>query len=1579
MVKPDWDKFKAKFSENPQENLEWFCYLLFCKEFDQPLGMFRYKNQSAIETDPITIEDQVIGWQAKFYDSTLSNHKDEILKSIINAKRYYPDITKLLFYTNQEWGQNKGRKPQGLKDIEAEAKKLALTLVWRTASFFESEFVSKDNILIAQYFFSFDRSVFEVIEDQKKHTQNILQEIQTCISFRQKRFEIDRNDLLDEIKDKSHKVIIINGVGGVGKTVLIKKLYEQVKDEIPFYVFKATEFELRSINELFVGLSFYEFSQVHADVNEKIVVIDSSEKLLDLKNSDPFKEFLSEIIKNRWKIIFTTRDNYLEDLNFQFLEIFNIVPVKINVKRLEVEDLFASSKEHSFFLPKDEKLLDLIRNPFYLNEYLKFYDEKEELQYQQFKNKLWNQNIRKSKTERENCFLRLSFQRANEGQFYVNPNCESNTLDELVKDGLLGYESAGYFITHDIYEEWGLEKIIESEFIKKSKNSEFFQRIGKSLPVRRSFRNWLSEKLLLNDEDIKIFIEDAIENNHLENFWKDEIFVSVLLSDYSRRFFDLFTNELLADELKLLKKLTILLRLACKEIDESLSRFFNVGGTDLLSSKYVFTKPKGQGWKELIKFAYENIEEIGLKDINFILPIIHDWNNSNKIGETTKYSSLIALKYYKWSIDEQSYLSGDDTKNQIIQTVFYGASEVQAELIEIFESVIQNNWKYPVDPYYDLSITMLTELEGLSASRLFPKYVLKIAELFWVYTPNTDVINHFYSDSGIGVEKYFGLETSHAEYLPASAYQTPIYWLLKHSFKETLDFIINFVNRAVLAYVNSEFDGSVKKVKLVFENEEREQWISHCLWNMYRGTGSPVSPYLLQSIHMALEKFFLEMAENIDTKLLEHWLLYLLKNSESASISAVVTSIVLAYPDKTFDVAKVLFNTKEFISFDTDRYASDLTIQNQYSFMTGLNPKHKLYEDERIKTCDDKHRKQALEHQFLHYQLFRNEGVDEETAIQRQNILWEILDRYYQEIPEENEQTDVDKTWRIFLARMDRRKISITTKEIEEGILFEFNPELDSGLRNFSKNSTSKASDSFKFMSLKLWSTLKFRNDERYKEYDQYENNPKLALNEAKEITERLNSIVSSSKNEKNIAEHEFFILSNYAIPTYVCAVLFRDHYAELNSNEREYCKAILIKSALVSLCPDYQYQISDGVEAAISLLPNLLRCFPEEEETIKTILLLTLFLEFPAGGFFSNARFNIFTIHAIRSLWKDNLSDAQSLLIGYLLLAPHFEDYMKRLREENHKKGNHHLIGYKLLPEFYDENKLLFNKVFGNKIILNDINQICDLNLSILKTAFLLIPSRINNKDVEKITKTIISIFAQKLPLDRRKNNIEYDVKHDFLEGYAYFILGLETNDIQEFINPFIENFNTSEVFADLFQEFVIAEAKIGSYNSFWVVWNLFKEKVIGICEKGDRYWPTEKIVKSYLFAHPYWKEDLKKWQSLKDNDKRFFNEISKKIGPSPSALYAISMLLDGIGNHYLDDGIIWISNMLKNNNELFDLELEKNTIYYIENIVRKYMFRNLDKAKKTKSIKDSIIVILDFLIARGSVVGYMVRESII
>ncbi len=358
---------------------------------------------------------------------------------------------------------------------------------------------------------------------------------------------------------------------------------------------------LRNLDDFFTGYSFQDFLNGHSSEKSKIIVIDSAERLLDLKNEDPFREFLSILIKENWKVIFTTRDNYLENLNFQFFEIYKIAPLNINIQNLEVKELNTISIAYHFSLPKDEKLLNLIRNPFYLSEYLKFYKEGEQTNYIDFKDKLWNKTIIKSKPAREQCFLKIAFQRASSGQFFINPNCESEILDnELKKDGILGYEPPlGYFITHDIYEEWALEKNIESEFTKKTNTETFFQNIGSSLPLRRAFRKWMSEKLLLQDKVVKDFIEQTIKNKDVEPFWKDEILVSVLLSDFSCTFFDFFKSELLTApekvvtynnsskvvqslnidykyEESLLHRIFFMLRIACKEADDEFFRQLGV-------------------------------------------------------------------------------------------------------------------------------------------------------------------------------------------------------------------------------------------------------------------------------------------------------------------------------------------------------------------------------------------------------------------------------------------------------------------------------------------------------------------------------------------------------------------------------------------------------------------------------------------------------------------------------------------------------------------------------------------------------------------------------------------------------------------------------------------------------------------------------------------------------------------------------------------------------------------------------------------------------------------------------------------
>ena len=91
------------------------------------------------------------------------------------------------------------------------------------------------------------------------------------------------------------------------------------------------------------------------------------------------------------------------------------------------------------------------------------------------------------------------------------------------------------------------------------------------------------------------------------------------------------------------------------------------------------------------------------------------------------------------------------------------------------------------------------------------------------------------------------------------------------------------------------------------------------------------------------------------------------------------------------------------------------------------------------------------------------------------------------------------------MARMDRRKMKITTKEKDEGIEISFNPEIDPKLKQYSEEAIKKNSEHMKYVTLKLWASYKREKDERYKNYGMYEDNPQIALQETKEIINKLN------------------------------------------------------------------------------------------------------------------------------------------------------------------------------------------------------------------------------------------------------------------------------------------------------------------------------------------------------------------------------------------------------------------------------------------------------------------------------------------
>ncbi|RTL55636.1 MAG: hypothetical protein EKK46_06255 [Rhodocyclaceae bacterium] len=1611
IVEANWGNFRAKFNGREQKAFEWLCSMLFYKEHGHSTGALRYFNQPGIEAEPVIVGADVIGFQAKFIDTGLSSYTAKLTGAIDTAKARHPKLTQLYFYVNVDFGMSK--KP-GVKDppykteIEEHANSKGVAITWKTASFFETPFVCETNANIASNFFTLSTGVIDFVQEISRHTAAVLAPIRSAIVVEGKSIKIDRRALVARLKDTLSKssLVIISGDAGVGKTAVIKDLYDEVKAKTPFFVFKATEFNVPHVNQLFKdygAFTFSDFLREHEEFAEKYIVIDSAEKLTDLVRPEVFQEFLSTLLSGGWKIFFTTRLSYLDDLKYAFIELYNTPFEPLNIPGLTQDELVELSVANEFSLPESERLRKFLQNPFYLNEYLRI-DAKgnQNTSYAEFRESIWNRQIAHSSYQKDNihrkreeCFFEIACKRAASGHFFVTIDGQSEALRQLEADEIIKFDSraGGYFITHDIYEEWALERTIERSFRGTTDYEHFYQEIGDALAIRRSFRGWLSEKLGANDGDAARLIEVTVSNDAIPGYWRDEAVVAALLSNYSGAFIQYFEKKLLespprvveqgqpsfaisissdlfAYEKSLLRRILFLIRIACKDVDQALLSALEKLQDGQIGFSSIMTKPKGSGWASVIDFLNRNKAKVALHYMHAILPMLDDWNRYTKKGETTKAATEIALYYLDdlTKDGEFPYSSRSEVGEQLIRVILAGSGEVKERLGEIFRGVIARKEVSHLSRYHELVTAALSSIDKSAiVAESLPKEIIGLANVTWPYTPPER--DGWGSDYRNDIEQYFNLAPDHHDYYPASAFQTPILRLLQVAPKETVDFIVEFTNRSIEYFAKTDLgQREVEEVDVYLMPSERplKQYISHRLWMMYRG--GQAAPTLLESIHMALEKWLLAAAKQASAEVIESWCLHLIKNSRSASITGVVASVALAESSKLFNVALVLFRTKDFFFFELARMQFDMTSRSLYSI--GHDPSG-LFMNERLQTCDDAHRRWSLENLALQYQLFRSGTEDEELAKRRQDAVWATLDEHYARLPDRAVETDDDKSWRLCLARMDRRKMNISSETKDDGVLLTFNPEIDPDLRKHSEEFQERYEEEMQYIPLKLWATGRWEEDEdKYSQYAKYESDCKRVVIDVKAVCEGL---------KIDETEDQRFRLFYRSIPPVACAVLMRDFAAKLDQADREFCRDVLLGYASLPLIGPYEYQIGDGLDVAINALPLLIRPFPECRDDVKDMLLLTLLDRSHVG---MNQRFADHAVSAIfNTLWNINPQDANDLFHGYLRIQPVYEKLCETILRESREKGAYEFHHFTAIQRFASEYEQEIGKVLHNEFAHDKLPRLSETNVDALVTAFSLLPLGTNDLHHKAFAIELTTMMAKRVKRKGRHGDaeqVDYNTRQCFLQKFAHFVLSAERADIQAYVQPLVDNFKTIDYTEDIFQEFVSAEDKLNKYDVFWEVWEMFYPSIHALCQRRA-YFHSSSTVHNYLLAWPWWRKGAKEWHSLKDREKGFFQRVARDIGSHPAVLYSLAKLLNEIGSGFASDGIFWVSETLERGVEHVDEELEANTIYYLESLVRGFVLRNRHKVRTTPQIKAAILIILNFLIEQGSVTAYLVREDVL
>lgn len=1549
----NWNNFKAKYDGREQRAFEQLSYILFCLEHEQNFGIFRYKNQTGIETNTIQISGENIGFQAKFYETSISSNKDDIIDSISKAKNKNPNMNKFFLYVNKELGESSKEnksKPKYQNEIEKAASNKNIELIWRVPSHFERQLTEPEHKWLYETFFMLNKGLVDFVNEIELHSKNNLESIKTEINYNDSVIKLDRTDIIKQLKEQLDSFVptVIVGKGGCGKTAVIKDIYSTLN--CPLFIFKAYEFNNKSnVNELFTPFgqyTFNDFIEIFRDEPIKIMVIDSAEKLADIENTDPFQYFINNLIKNNWKIIFTTRDVYLNDLISLVNGLGCTIPTTLSIPPLRLDELNYVSKNYKFELPDDNKLCELLTIPFYLSEYLNIVNAKD-LRLENFKSFLWQKQIMNSKytknrihLRREQTFIELIKQKSLTNSFIIYPKDSDNeALYALCADEIIKYDEIqyGYFITHDIYEEWGLERFIDISYQENTSDyKNFLETIGTSLSVRRSFRNWLSCKLYANSSEILSLIDSLIQDNDVAMFWKDEIIVSIMLSPNANNFFEQYKSQLLENNQALLLRTIFMLRIACKNIDYEFLKMLLIDKDKWLNLKYLMTIPKGKGWKACIQFIFGNIESINKDHLETIIALLQDWINKNKIGDGTKYAGKIALYYL------QHFKLYNQNLTNIIKILLNSACEISSEIEDILNEIL-NGTAENYDYKRLADIILEQPLEVTNAIIRFPDKVFELAKKEW-FLKDEKPDNFFGIPTRKEVEECFGLNKNRHSYFPASAFQTPILLLLKTNFEKTLDFIISVINETTEKYAHSElveqYD-NLEQIKIYIDSTNIvEQYCSERLWNAYRGRS--VTPYVLQSILMALERVLLEIAEEKDADIIEPILLKLLTNTNSVAITAVVASVVTSQPDKLYNIAKILFKTWELLHQDLQRKIKD---QSQFN-PAGFNS-DKMLREEREKSNKLPHREKSLEDIALYYQLCQNNcpiGINT-----RRKELSKIWDSWSSNLPEEDNQTEKDINIRYSLARIDYRKLAIKSinKDDKSNQLYvAFKTKEDSSLDRRRNEHKQQYAQKMKYISLVTWANKKFEN--KTTENSEYDLNPHFAYTKMQEIL-----------HEKNPSND--FIIFYHATPAYVAAVLLRDYCSILSLEEQVICKDVLLKYASMPLYLNYNFQYSDGTQPAIETLDCIVKLFPKEVINIQILLVFNLF---------NWKEIRNYSIKCLSKLWIDDFMVAQQVWLTYLKYKPEYDNFCKKiwkLRYENKEK------------EIDKEYKKLFTKVeryFKKQHSYKEID-ITKSDYNMLNIGFQMLPNASCNLEHLDFCLKTISVFVDIFDKDYNYYEREYrEELRQFSTKLAQYLLKLPKDKIDEFLEPLLSKEYLDEDFSEFLQDLSVAQDEENEYEKFWYIWLHCYEKIKQIVNNSK--YISKTLIQHYLLAgnimNCYGK--AKSWHSLKQENIEFYYNVANDIGKHLETLHSIAKVFNGIAFNFIKDGIKIIYLLIS---KYEYKEVDANTIYYIEHIVRNYFLLNKSEIKRNLELKNMLISILTFLVNHGSVFGYMLREQIL
>jgi hypothetical protein len=244
----------------------------------------------------------------------------------------------------------------------------------------------------------------------------------------------------------------------------------------------------------------------------------------------------------------------------------------------------------------------------------------------------------------------------------------------------------------------------------------------------------------------------------------------------------------------------------------------------------------------------------------------------------------------------------------------------------------------------------------------------------------------------------------------------------------------------------------------------------------------------------------------------------------------------------------------------------------------------------------------------------------------------------------------------------------------------------------------------------------------------------------------------------------------------------------------------------------------------------------------------------------------------------------------------------------------------------------------------------------------------------------------------DRKSEKYErnYRLEIEYKKWLAEFVLNLSDYDQIRLVQKMLPLVEFDQSFAEWLSDIIIAENENPRYEAFWDLWVSMQEFIFSAFSSKEEFYrdptkptgysPFEKVLENYLLAFPYWDEQIEEWHSLKQKNAALYWTVLQRVGFNPTTLFSIAKVLNSVGKKvFIDKGIYWLSSIIENNTHLKEKPLPINTEYYIEEYIYSYIRMNHYDFRTNIEAKKKTLIVLDFLVSRGSTVGFFLRDEIL